>query len=280
MKPKKLFVPDNDNIILPISAVKPSDKVFLGMPTRNGMISSGSAQSAMTQVTKYRSVLFRASAHTNLELNYNMLLCDALNLRDRDGVKWFAMLHDDVCPEPYWLDILIDEAEKHNADLMSAHVPLKDMRQVSSTAMSFPGEEWFPYVRLTLKQIYHENFPNTIDTYNAVNALRNLPGSLMVNCPLNSRLLTNTGCMVMRLDRPWMDQVCFHKKDTIYKINDVWNPMTWTEDWMLAEDLHDVGARVMATRKVKLTHFDGKRFFSSEPDVNGQDVDESSSHGS
>lgn len=269
----KLILPDDKLIV---NGVKTHDKIFLGMPTRSGLVCAGSAQAAMVQVTRNRIALFRASQHTNLELNYNMLLCDALNLRDHDGVKWFAMLHDDIQPEPWWLDTLIDEAETYSADIMSAHVPLKDPRQVSSTAMSDPCEEWVTYTRLTLKQIHHPDFPATVDTGSAIAALRKLPAPFTMDCPANSELLVNTGCMVMRVDRPWMNRICFHKKDTIIRENDRWIPMTWTEDWMLAQDLHDVGAQVMATRKVKLTHWDGRRNWPSEPDEYGQDVDESS----
>src|SRR5678816_3728830 len=124
----KLILPNQDlvtaNGTVPISITKPKEieKVFLGMPSRTGLVQYGSAQAAMMQSTKDRIDLFRVSAHTNLELNYNMLLCDALNLRDNDGITWFAMLHDDVQPEPYWVDTLINEAEKYHADFMSAHV--------------------------------------------------------------------------------------------------------------------------------------------------------------
>jgi hypothetical protein len=270
---KKLILPSKE--LLTPDGPRVHEKVFLGMPTRNGVISCGAAQAAMVQVTANRIALFRASTHTNLELNYNMLLCDAINLCNHDGVKWFAMLHDDIHPEPFWLDTLIDEAEKYGADLMSAYVPLKDNRQVSSTALSDPNDEWIPFSRLTLKQIHHPDFPDTVDSYSAIAALRRLPEPFSITCPLDSELLINTGCMVMRVDRPWINRIHFHKKDTVIQENGVWGPMTWTEDWMLSQDLHDVGAQIMATRKVSLTHWDGQRFFSSIPDEHGQDVDES-----
>lgn len=270
---KKLILPDKE--LLTPAGVKSQDRVFLGMPTRTGSISCGAAQAAMVQVSAQRNILFRASVHTNLELNYNMLLCDALNFRDQDGVKWFAMLHDDITPEPFWLDTLIDEAEKYHADLMSAYVPLKDSRQLTSTGLSDPDDEWIPFTRLTLKQVHHAEFPATVDTHGAITALRRLPEPFTVTCPADSELLINTGCMVMRVDCPWMNRIHFHKKDTIFQENGVWTPMTWTEDWMLAQDLRDVGARVMVTRKVGLTHWDGQRFYFSQPDPSGQDRDES-----
>jgi hypothetical protein len=272
-KPKLILPQDNkaSNLVRSNGApliIKPAqapEKVFLGTPTRTGQLSGGTAQAVYHDVTKHRIALFRLNQFTNLECNYNMLLCDALNLRDHDGIVWFAMLHDDVNPEPFWLDTLIDEALTHDADLMSAHVPLKDMRGYTSTAMSDPDCDWIPFVRFTLKQIHHELMPPTLDTVTAIQALRDLPEEYRVECPAHSQLLTNTGCMVMRVDRPWMDHICFHKHDSIVYEGGSWQAMTWTEDWLLAQDLQDAGAKVMATRKVNLSHWDGRFHFNSKP---------------
>src|SRR5262245_17498739 len=72
-----------------------------------------------------------------LASNFNRIWCYALNLvHHGERVDYFAMLHDDIDPEKYWLDKLIDELEAQELDLLSVVVPIKDRRGMTSTALA------------------------------------------------------------------------------------------------------------------------------------------------
>ena len=61
-------------------------------------------------------------------LSNNLVWTEFLNkqLTD-DAVDYFIMLHDDVVPlQKDWLDVLIAELERLNADVVSVIIPYKD----------------------------------------------------------------------------------------------------------------------------------------------------------
>lgn len=244
----------SDTMPLTIGKEQIPENVFLGVPTHDGRLSIGTMYGSNTRISQNRTVLFKPFHFTNLECTYNILLCEALNMRKTYNLRYFAMLHSDIHPEEFWLDKLIDEADLYNADFMSAVVPLRDARGLTSTGMSDPDDPWQPACRLTLRQLRHPDFPETFDTEMCREALEKLPEELRLSLPEGSELLNNTGCMLLRIDRPWSEKIFFHKHDTIIFEDNMWQPMSWTEDWLLSQELHEAGAKVMSTRKVTLGH--------------------------
>lgn len=181
--------------------------VFLGCPTHSGQLDAGTARSIYATATQREDVqiLPMVNGKSLLASNCNWLWCNALNARlDGHDVKWFAMLHADIEPERWWLDKLLDEAEKYDADLMSAVIPIKDRRGITSTAIGgCRGGRHFGYGRLSQRQIWHEDFPETFDAAMCRNALAALPGDLAADVPDGAPLWANTGCMIVRADKPW-----------------------------------------------------------------------------
>ena len=103
-------------------------KVMLVMPGPN--LSSGTCKSLVEASEKAEVGLDFCSNGFN---DMNILFTNALNRAKDKEIDLFAMLHSDVVPETGWLDLLIDEMEKHDASLISAVVPLKDKRGISWT---------------------------------------------------------------------------------------------------------------------------------------------------
>lgn len=247
------------------------EKVFLALPTYDGTLHNGAAMGAFLTATDKRTTIVSIGQTSALCCNFNATLCVALTTRKEQGFKWFAMLHADIIPEQYWLDKLIDEGEANDADIISAVVPIKDGRGVTSTAIENPADEWSPYCRLTQRQVRYEDFPDTFDAHAARWALGNLPGDLRVDTPVGAQLLVNTGCMAMRLDRPWSESLQFETRDRILRTTDGWQAQFQPEDWLISRAICAAGGRVMATRKVNCTHIGGHGYRSQ--DIWGQATD-------
>lgn len=234
-----------------VAPARPRGKaVLLGVPTYDGNLWMGAAQRVFAEACRGRRLYFSVSQNSLLARGFNILWCNALNARERQGVGYFAMLHADIEPEAWWLDKLIGELGATGADLISAVVPIKDDRGLTSTAIDDPVDPWRVRRRITTREL--QRLPETFTAADCGH-----PGSA---------LLVNTGCWVCRLDRPWAERVCFNIADRIVRRADgVFEPQVQPEDWALSRRLHELGCDVRATRKVKLAHIGGYRFPNDMP---------------
>lgn len=236
--------------------------VFIGCPTYD-RIEAGTAQALYGSATQQHEVCVMINGKSLLNNNCNTLYAMCLNERENLGLNWFAMLHADIEPEAWWLDKLIDEAEKHEADMMSVVVPIKDERGLTSTALM--GGNNRVYCRLTQRQVCNPGFPKTFDLDTAVNALGSIPnGELCVEGVPRVALLANTGCMVLRL-KPWADKLFFQTKDAIIQEGGKFVAWDFPEDWMFSLAVKANGGKVMATTSVAVTHRGGFRFRNTSP---------------
>jgi hypothetical protein len=229
--------------------------IYLACPTYDGTMTSLSARSIWGTAAREHRVLPASEDFSLIPLNCNRLWCRALNTRQANQLQWFAMLHADVGPEPWWLDKLIAEAERERADLLSAVVPIKSQAGMTSTAIFRPGGAVGRFYRLSTGQVLHPDFPETFDIHAAVDALARLPGELREEGLPREALLVNTGCMVLRLDRPWADErLWFDDLNGIERVNGELQAVCKSEDWYFSHRVAQEGGKVMATRTIKLTH--------------------------
>lgn len=242
-------------------------KVLIGSPNHDGRMDADGA-AALYCLPSNRKHECHAVNKTSslLTLNCNILWCHALNAR-ADGFTWFAMLHSDIRPDNYWVDTLIEEAEKHGADMMSACVPIKDYRGLTSTGVFHSSNPWNPQYRITLHQL-HEKLPETFGFEEASDAL--MAGVSTVEDGFT--LDVNTGCCAVRLDRDWAEKVWFENHDRIMFKDGKWVPETQSEDWVFSRKISNAGGKVMATRRVKCWH-NGVGTWRSDK-VWGQETDE------
>jgi hypothetical protein len=190
---------------------------------------------------------------------FNVLWADALNLAEAGEATHFAMLHSDVTPEPGWLDVLIAEMESLSADLVSAVVPIKDARGLTSCGIGDPKTSWKPLRRFTMHEI-HE-MPETFDAAGA-----GYPGAA---------LLVNTACWVCNLRNPLFFRHaesgladCYFGFPSIVARNPEtkqWTAYRESEDWFFSRRIHALGAKVFCTRKVALKHEGKFAFPNDEP---------------
>jgi hypothetical protein len=92
---------------------------MVAMPHRDGWAAYG-AVVGLEKASQRYELAIGDRGHSLLTLTFNQLWCEALNLRDEEGYTHFAMLHNDVVPELYWVDILMDEMCRHDLDCISA----------------------------------------------------------------------------------------------------------------------------------------------------------------
>lgn len=228
------------------------DTVFLCSPTHNGLQDYRMADRFYNRVSEKHNILRYTEQNSLLANGCNKMYCFALNHREKYKLKWFAMLHADVVPEPFWLDKLIDIAEGHDADMLSVIVPIKDSRGICSTALSQQGNTYGAFARLSMAQVHA--LPPTFDKHLLRTGLKALPEDLRIELGDYHELLLNTGCMISRLDKPWSGEVFFNITDRIcYRYGQYYAEVS-PEDWHFSRMIAEAGGRTMATREVVVQH--------------------------
>lgn len=213
--------------------------VFLGMPGY-GTVTARSARAFWRPCRDPTRVVWEYRAGSLLAQNFNRLWCLALNAARRGKrIDYFAMLHDDVEPEGFWLDDLIEELESQQLDVLGVVVPIKEpMAGVTSLALDRgDGDSWNPLCRLTMREIH--SLPETF-----------------TSADVGHPLLLNTGCWVCRFDPAWARLVHFEINDRIVldEATDSYVAQCEPEDWAFSRTLHQLGLRIGATRRIRLTH--------------------------
>ena len=211
--------------------------VLLGLPCYNGFVSEALFGIAMpSRRGRLTSVLGRTSL---LALNFNRLWCNALNERESLKLTHFAMIHNDIAAPMWWIDTLIDEMDRVDADIISAVVALKDGRGLTSTAIGEPVKG--DIRRLTLHEIHQ--FPVTFQR------------SDITDDP-NTILLLNTGCWVCRFTEPWVEEAKFQVLDDIRRSKDgTFQAVTLSEDWNFSRWAAARSLKMFATRVVAPEHY-------------------------
>lgn len=255
---------DDDDLIARMEAHEKAKKprVAVIMPHRNGQgnIGAGQALAAAFKTVDYVHV---NEGHSLLTFCFNRLWAKVLNLRATQRITHIAMLHNDVCPDAYWGDVLLEEMNATGADMISAVVPIKDERGVTSTCVEDAADAW-SVRRLTMHEVYR--LPETFGAEDIV-----------WHGPNYGRLLLNTGCWLVSLrwrgglgrweytagpvtgHRPW-----FRQQDRIVTLGGSDVAQTMPEDWDWSRQLQDLGLKVMATRKVALYH-EQQQFTNAKP---------------
>ena len=239
-------------------SVRRSEVVFVGIPTYDQMVSAGTMMAAMMAGRGVRCAIKYSNASL-LACNFNILLSEALNLREQVGLTHFLLLHADVVPHgETWLETMLNEMERHHVQVLSAVIPIKDHRGLTSTALDTSGlkgvEPW-RCRRLTLAEC--DKLPVTFDGREAAAGIEYWPKDLK---PV---LLVNTGLMLIDLRAKWVDDVCFTVRDQIGR--DAEGRRTAycePEDWGFSKWLHAKCIPYKATRCVAVGH-DGSMSYES-----------------
>lgn len=271
------------------------DTVYIACPTYNGEVRQETATRIMKQATVLPNII-KIHGSSALTMNCNQMWAEALDMRDKFrkdvlertdlpddkkyNLKWFAMCHADIVPEEMWVDKLIKIADERGLDMLSAVVPIKDTKGISSTAIEVEGIDHFPFMRISQAQIWDKNFPVTFTKEEVVNALTgnvnqepdlrhddfpNMPLAIgkhlqtpsLAQYPLDDiNLLLNTGCMIIRLDKDFADRVVFHILNGINKTPEGKRvTFFYPEDWYVSRLIAKEGGRIAGTKAIQVKHY-------------------------
>lgn len=231
------------------------DVLCIGIPSYDGQNSSRLGAALMNEARLPDVPRFTVAHKSSslLAFSFNQLWCTALN--NRHLFSHFLMIHADIVPQKTgWLKQILAEMERVGADVLSATVPLKDEKGLTSTAL-LPdltsahrlGEKRARRRRLALREL--ENFPQTFDARAAVNAL-----GLAAEYK-KPALLVNTGFMLVDLRRAWVEEAFFTINDCVWKRADgKFACDVEPEDWFFSVRAAQLGAKVFATRSIALHH--------------------------
>lgn len=184
---------------------------------------------AVTEPGPFDAIFPEEHPGSLLAYGFNLLWVRALEERQH-GCTHFLMLHADVVPiERDWLARLHQEMVTHNAQVLSAVVPLKDPCGLTSTACYTDGGA---LRRLTMTEAMARP-----ETFTAPD------------------LLVNTGLLLVDLRAPWVEEICFTVTDRIAKHEDgSYTVHVLGEDYGFSLQARRLGIPLWATRAVPLSH--------------------------
>jgi hypothetical protein len=163
-----------------------------------------------------------------LTKNFNILWGNGLNVR-ADGFTHWLMLHADITPEDGFLDKMINTMEERQADVLSVVSPIKTSKGLTSTALDVDGK--WRVKPLSMKDIFDRE-----ETFTEEN------------------LLINTGLMLVDFRKPWVEKIHFRMEDDIIMHEGKWTAVSMSEDWLFSRDAKALGAKIFATRAIKILH--------------------------
>src|SRR5262249_10837563 len=153
-----------------------------------------------------------------------------------------------VQPAHGWLDTLLTELFRLDADIVSAVIPIKGPQGTTSTAVE-TDDPWQPR-RLTLKE--NHDLPTTCRDAGA-----------------GGEMLPNSGLWVCDLRKPWVSHPAplFFQTRTRLVVDEMgaWQAQVRSEDWEFSRAARARGAKLYATRAVKLTHAGEKEYPNDQP---------------
>lgn len=218
--------------------------VFLTMPTvRNPQFHAMKGFHRPTERNTPR-VEFAKGSSIGVPFSCNILWAEALNEREHGHkITHFALMHDDVCPEGPWLDVLMDVMDETGADMVSAAVPIKDGRGLTSTAVDNKDDNTWLVRRITMHEL-HNDLPETFTS-------KDIPWA-------DGGLLANTGLFVCRFGE-WAEKVAWNQHNRIKHLvsdnnKNVWMAEAFPEDWDFCRQLNRLGLKIAVTRRVPLYH--------------------------
>jgi hypothetical protein len=220
-----------------------SQSVFVAVPYYDHLV--GPALPGLLQPSRQAVSCLTLESGSLLAMVFNHLWCQALNQRGIFGLTHFAMHHADIQAPPFWLDVLLAEMSRVQADLLSVVVPIKDQRGLTSTGSRHPVHGNIR--RFTMKEIY--DLPETFSIADTDNP--------------DHWLMVNTGLWVCDFTKPWVTNVVFSILDSIVHEDGRFQARTLPEDWNFSGWCARQELRVFATRKVPVLHH-GRSSYSNE----------------
>jgi len=231
--------------------------VYLAGPRHSRQVDEGAARSFYATSARADKLLVYPRVHRSsiLPQSFNKCWAEALTFRDDPaiGVTHFAMIHNDVDAEMWWLEKLWAVMQETGAQVVSTAIPIKDELGLVSCGGFDPDRR--DVRRLTMHEMADLPEHFTADE---------LPWK--DEYPV---LVVNTGLWLCDLRQPWCDdaddtgrlKMSFIFRSSIYKHEGkgqdgrtAYYATAESEDWLFSEFLWRQSVPVVATKAVKVTH--------------------------
>lgn len=262
-------------------------RVVLGLPN-GGTVHLPAARSFLRPYSRDCDIVALAEASGSAAVNnFNTVFAVALDLHDRGKADYFLMIHGDVEPlVPDWIDRLYAEISNHEADWVSAVVPIKEIgsNPRTSTAVGLWSDPWrgaIRYVhvrdRATLPTTFGpEHVCSDPDEVIYLNVglciwdLRKPCWSKWEGFEFRSRIVPvrrwalydrTTSDELGRYDTPAEAEAERSRGQEMHAITER-SPQMRSEDWELSRWLRLQEARCLATWAVPVKHLGGGEFHS------------------
>lgn len=217
-----------------------SRQTYLAVPSHNGQV-HGDLLHAVINAMQKEPVHFQHGQFSLLARNFNTFLCEAIAAQKYD---YFCMLHADILPMGDWLTTMINIMGQTKADILSAVVPIKGNKNGATSTALMESDAMPPRAkRYTLKEVIKMER----DTWT------------------HEHLVVNSGLMLVNLRAPWIGKVWFEIKDDVVIEKGKAIPVTLSEDWLFSLRARAQGAKIYATKAVKLLHVGQHGFSNYEP---------------
>lgn len=238
-------------------------KVFLGVPHTHG-VEWETAKAVLARCSEPTAAgplrcHLKVKDHPSslLANGFNQLLAECVN---DPHVRWdyFLLVHSDIAVLTDWfVDVLVEDAEAGGFDVLHVPQPIKDGRDLTSTALMNRKDKWARPRRLTVKELLR--LPDLFDEADALRVMTGLQ-------PRNPCLAPNTGMMLLKMG-PWVADFCdgagFHMEDKMMLMTvdrgtprerQLAVPRVVPEDWNFGWWCANHGVKVGGSRRVKTRH--------------------------
>lgn len=222
--------------------------VFLALPHPGQIIAAALPELLELPSSKFR-VAVSAVSGSLLVRNFNAAWSQALNMNPRPD--YFAMHHADISSKSKFLDDLHALLIKHDAEIMTACVPIKDGSQELSTAVYVNGDVTRLSYSPKLSNYDVKRLPTTFSTKD-IRAACNPEGTLLVNTGL--WICKFKDCSLIN-GKPWVESFNFKMVDHIVSKDGVYKDAGMSEDWLASMEWQEMGLKYMATREIPVTHY-------------------------
>jgi len=207
-------------------------RVMIGVPCFGAQMYAETAMALVNAIAHRAGTVVLTIATSLLTVNRNTLWYEAVRRARRGEITHLLFMDADTAPcDVDWLEQLLREMQKHQAQVLGCVYPIKNASGDTTTARQ-TGDAWHSEC-----MTYAE--------------LRDHPVTWTA-----PDLLVGTGLLLIDMRGAWCDKICFHIEDRIDRTpKGDFTVNAQSEDWHFCRQAKALGVDIWATMRIKLHHW-------------------------